>query len=204
MIPQNLGSAKINGRGRGYAVLCVGSGNQLKIPVLNKADVSVDLHEGAPIGTVTVLSDLNVITDHFMQEDGLAKYLRVSVVSPTDLSMERQQRLRSALTISSALTDEQSDKLMQCAVEHHDVFALEEGEVGEVRDVEHQIHTGDHPPIHQLPRQVPFTVREEMSRMVQEMLKDGVIQQSASPWASPVVLVRKKDGTLRFCVITDG
>ena len=36
--------------------------------------------------------------------------------------------------------------------------------------------------------------------MVKEMLDRGVVQPSRSPWASPVVLVEKKDGTLRFCV----
>ena len=65
---------------------------------------------------------------------------------------------------------------------------------------EHKIHTGDSPPIRQLQLRIPFAVRGEITRMVQEMLKDGVIQESASPWVSPAVLVKKKDGTLRFCV----
>ena len=37
-------------------------------------------------------------------------------------------------------------------------------------------------------------------KLVREMLRDEVIQESASPWANPVVLVRKKDRTLRFCI----
>ena len=69
-----------------------------------------------------------------------------------NLSMEQQQRLKSALKISPALTSQQSEELMKCAVEHHEVFALDDGEMGEVIDIEHQIHTGDSPPIHQLPQ----------------------------------------------------
>ena len=39
-----------------------------------------------------------------------------------------------------------------------------------------------------------------MRKHVEEMLQHGVVQPSTSPWASPIVLVKKKDGTTRFCV----
>ena len=92
------------------------------------------------------------------------------------------------------LTDEDAQKLIDCAVEFHDVFALDDSERGEAKGVEHVIDTADSQPISQIPRRVPFALREEISRMVQEMLESEVIQESASPWASPVVIVRKKDG----------
>ena len=47
---------------------------------------------------------------------------------------------------------------------------------------------------------MPFALREEVEQMVADMLAQGVIVPSASPWASPVVLVRKRDGGVRFCV----
>ena len=182
------------------SILCVGPDNNLKIPVLNKADVSMDLLGGVPIGTVTVLTDFEEMEDTLAQENSSTQSPKISMVSPGNLTTPRQQRLESALTISPTLTSKQSAELMKCVVNHHDVFALDDGEVGEVIGVEHKIHTGDSAPIRQLPRRVPFAVRGEITRMVQEMLKDGVIQESASPWASPIVLVKKKDGTLRFCV----
>ena len=47
---------------------------------------------------------------------------------------------------------------------------------------------------------MPFSLRGKATQLVQEMLKQGVIKPSASPWASPIVVVRKKDGNIRFCV----
>ena len=47
---------------------------------------------------------------------------------------------------------------------------------------------------------MPFTVRQEVARQLKMMQETGVIQPSNSPWASPVVLVRKKDGTHRLYV----
>ena len=76
---------------------------------------------------VTVLTDFG---DTSVQDEGSAKGLRVSMVSPTNLSTERQQRLKSALKISTTLTSQQSEELMQCAVEHHRSICF--GDDGEI------------------------------------------------------------------------
>ena len=62
------------------------------------------------------------------------------------------------------------------------------------------INTGDAPPIRQPVRRLPLAKREEAERAVQEMREQDVIEPSASPWSSPIVLVNKKDGSTRFCV----
>ena len=73
-------------------------------------------------------------------------------------------------------------------------------ELGRTSLVEHSISTGDHLPIKQLPRRIPHFLRAKVSQHVEEMLEQNVITPSHSPWASPVVLVAKKDGSTRFCV----
>ena len=60
--------------------------------------------------------------------------------------------------------------------------------------------TGNHAPIKQPFRRVPFAHRDVIAGMVKSMEQQGVIRPSTSPWGSPVVLVPNKDGTKKFCV----
>ena len=77
---------------------------------------------------------------------------------------------------------------------------MTEVERGETDLTEVHINTGDAVPKKQPVRRVPFAVRQEVAKQLQKMLRDGIIQPSSSPWASAIVLVRKKDGSLRICV----
>ena len=61
--------------------------------------------------------------------------------------------------------------------------------------IEMSIDTGEPVPKKQAARQIPFAVRQEMAEQSKSMLKNNVIQPSNSPWASPIVLVRKKAGS---------
>ena len=65
---------------------------------------------------------------------------------------------------------------------------------------EHAIDVGDHKPINQPPRRVPVAFAEEEENVIKQMENQGIIRPSTSPWASPIVLVRKKSGKVRPCV----
>ena len=82
----------------------------------------------------------------------------------------------------------------------HAAFALEYGERGETDLTRFNIDTGDAQLKKQLARRIPFAVREEVSQQIEEMESTGIIRQSSSAWASPIVLVRKKDGGIRFYI----
>ena len=116
-------------------------------------------------------------------------------------SKEREVALMKALGMDvSKLTLEQRDELTRLVLSYQDVFAMEDEELGVTSLVEHKIDTQGATPIKQYARRVPHAMRSKIKDLVAGMLEKGVIEPTHSPWASPVVLVAKKDGSTRFCV----
>ena len=114
---------------------------------------------------------------------------------------KRGQHLLQMLQLEpSALTDEEQERLKVFILQHEDVFALDNSELGTTDLVTHTIDTGNRHPIRQPIRPTPFALRCKVDELVHEMLDQGIIQPSRSPWASPIVLVKKMDGSTRFCV----
>ena len=81
-----------------------------------------------------------------------------------------------------------------------DVFALGPLELGKTSLVKHTIKITNPNPFKERYRRIPPHQFEEVRKHLKEMEDIGAIRRSNSPWASPVVLVKKKDGSLRFCI----
>jgi len=119
------------------------------------------------------------------------------------MSVEEEQARRKKLLEQLEephLPESEKKQLRDFLADHHEAFSLEEGERGETDLIQMEIDTGDACPKKQPARRMPFAVRQEVATQLKKMQKNGVIQPSKSPWASPVVLVRKRDGSHRFCV----
>jgi len=80
------------------------------------------------------------------------------------------------------------------------VFSKNELDLGETPLAKHQIDTGDTRPIRQTLRKQPFHLLDKIDEHVKEMIKAGVVEPSNSPWTSNLVVVKKKDGSFRYCV----
>eukprot|EP00731_Ephydatia_muelleri_P014867 Em0008g587a len=70
-----------------------------------------------------------------------------------------------------------------------------DSDIGRTCPVQHRIDTQSANPVKQPPRRLPFHRREEIKRMLNDMLAQGVIEPATGPWPSPVVLLQKKDGS---------
>ena len=112
----------------------------------------------------------------------------------------RRKQLCGTFLKFQQLPEEEMQALQHLLVEYHDTFSLTEYERGETDLVEFNIDTGNAYPKKQAVRRVPFAARQEIEDQLAKMQKMNVIRSSQIPWASLVVLVRKRDGTLRFCV----
>ena len=98
------------------------------------------------------------------------------------------------------LPQEQHSNIAELLVEFKDVFSTGDDDIGKTGIIKHRIDTGNSPPIRQKPRRLAPSLQAEADKQVQDMLTRGFIEPSASPWASPIVLVTKKDGSKRFCI----
>lgn len=93
-----------------------------------------------------------------------------------------------------------AENLVDMLEEFSTCFTLRDGELGMCQKAEHRINTETAALVHQPPNKTTWIERAILQEQVEEILKKGVIERSSSPWASPVVLVKKKGGSWRFCV----
>ena len=98
------------------------------------------------------------------------------------------------------LNHSQAEILAQVLGSYSDVFAESDFDLGNFTAIEHAIDTGDAKPIKQHMRRTPACFANEEEEHLTKMLKAGVIQESCSDWASSPVLIRKRDGTVRWCI----
>ncbi len=98
------------------------------------------------------------------------------------------------------LTKEQREKFERLIKNNLDIFAKNKKDLGKTTKVKHTIDTGNEKPIKQRFRRFSHKEKETIRKEIETMLENGIIRKSKSPWASPIVLVKKKDGSTRFCI----
>ena len=101
---------------------------------------------------------------------------------------------------SQGLNNEQKQKVANLLGRFKDSFSRDEWDLGLTHLTAHAIKTEGAAPVKQPPRRVPMAYAEEEKKAIEDLKAKGVIRESSSPWASPIVLVKKKDGGVRPCV----
>ena len=115
---------------------------------------------------------------------------------------ERMSKILQQLDLKGieSWMEQQQNLVRELIEEYQHLFALRLNELGRTSLVQHEIKLSDSRPFKERYQRIPPHPYEEVWKHLQEMLAIGAIRRSMSPWASPVVLVHKKDGSLWFCI----
>ncbi|CAG2219087.1 unnamed protein product [Mytilus edulis] len=140
----------------------------------------------------TIVGNISPIQDVISDDKNITE-----IHKDQNLRIELQKLLSNC---SGNLSQEQKRGVENLLNEYKDLFAASDRDLGRTNLVRHTINTGNNAPVKQPPRRTPIHMREEVDRHIDDMLERGVIEPADGPWSSGIVLVKKKDGTTRFCV----
>ena len=114
-----------------------------------------------------------------------------------ELGTYKQKEYVSDVKLRTEFGDSQSRQLQALIENYADVFSDVPGRTSKIG---HKINLIDEEPVRLKPYSLPYVLRQELKDEIREMLDMGVIRKSSSLYASPVVIVKKKDGSNRICV----
>lgn len=166
--------------------LCRKTSNIINVWVVNLGHKPVKLRNGSFLSVVTPISEFPQVAAADLQEDC------------TQLTDDNEPP--GQLPALNHLSSLQSDALLALLQSHQSLFDGKKSEVGVVPGIYHSIPTGDAQPIMTRQWRLPQISKQIIREECEKMLDSGVIEPSTSPWLSPIVLVKKRDGSHRFCV----
>ena len=155
----------------------------------------VNVKQGGNSVPIDFYNDSNSVL-HIRKGDKIADLHQASV--HVDTSSKDSEFLDSFEY--SHLSESDATELKEFLIENRNVFAMSVEEMGCTDITEHRIELDDPTPFKEKTRPIPPGMYEELRSHIAELLSAGVIRESKSPFSSNIVLVRKKDRSLRLCV----
>ncbi|KAH7703146.1 hypothetical protein AAVH_29685, partial [Aphelenchoides avenae] len=185
------------------------SNGRLSILVTNYSGTQQELKPGELIGHVEEVHDYcsaenalsSPVVTKWLEEACQESDARPAAACVRSISERNADLLEIIKAKMGNLRADERDAIDALVLEFQDIFALTESELTQTDLVMHHIETVDERPISTRVRQIPYALREKFAAMLKDYLSRGLISPSTSPYASPVVLVSKKEkGSIRMCV----
>jgi len=174
------------------------------IYVLNPFRHCVKINRGERIGSIQKFCDNDIVLQ--LPETDLRNPMNNRGVEPIvhSSSMERTEEVFdpdiATMEFGTHLSKNEKRSIHILLSKYRDCFAFSPNELGCHPSVEMKIDLKDSTPVRKGPNRVSHFERQEINAQVKDYLKRGIIVESISPYSSPVVLQKKKDGSFRFCV----
>ena len=178
-----------------YAILSNGS-HRVLVVLRNNTQDWLEVKKGMPIARMVTANAIPKVT-HVLPAEKPPE-------QSTLTEAERQELILKKLDLTGleAWPEEQADKTHSLLKEYHDIFSLEKNDTSHTKATKHKIvlKDPDTPPFKERFHRIPPPQLDEVHAHLKMMLDAGVIRPSNSPWCNAVVLIRKKDGSLHFCI----
>ena len=151
--------------------------------VLQKGAVMGQVSDAAAAYTLPIMSKVASVNEIKVDEDeggGISEVIK-------NLNLEN-------------LSDTEKEEVIEMLQEESDVFSKSKNDIGHIKDFKLDIKLTDETPFGEAYRKIPGNLYQEVKNYVNDLLANGWIKQSYSPYSSPMVCVRKKCGGLRLCI----
>lgn len=156
---------------------------RITVTMRNVSSHNVTLKRGVPIAHLFPVDVINTV----LEKEG--PKLSTPQLSPSSFNFG-----------DSSLPPEWKERLCQKMMERKEVFSCSEFDVGCAKSTQHSIRVTDDRPFRERSRRLPPGDLEDVRKHLNDLKEAGIISDSRSPYASPIVVVRKKNGTMRMCV----
>ena len=172
------------------------SSHRVLVILRNNTQDCLEIKKGVPIARIVTANAIPKVT-HILPAGNPHEQSTLSEAERQELLLEKLD-----LTGLEAWPTEQAVKARSLLREYHDIFSLEKHDTGHTKAAKHKIvlKDPDTPPFKERFHRIPPPQLDEVRAHLKMMLDAGVIRPSNSPWCNAVVLVRKKDGSLHFCI----
>ena len=171
---------------------------QVQCRLMNFSEKDVTLCKPLQIANICKCEVVTPDVDITYNEQGEAI---IDIQHPQQKTDDIWSNLPFDVDMGDIRTTKQEDKVLRTLFHSHtDVFSKDRNDLGYTDDVEHHIVTTTEVPVKQPDRRIPPQAVPEVKRILTEWLKGGVIKDSASPYASQMVLVKKGSGEIRVCI----
>ena len=160
------------------------------VRLLNPTTTPITVHQSEKVGS---FHPVEITAVHTLDAPGPRPPVSESIPAKVDAAITKM------MSGVKDLMGAEIEQLRALLASYIDIISTSDTDIGRTDKLQHEINT-EGPPIKQAPRRLPFNRHQEVREMVDKMLQQQIIEPAHGPWSSPIVLVKKKDGSTRFCV----